>query len=315
MPEQAFHNLVVLFAAGLALILLAAVRMIGGRWPGPVRLGAGTAVVVMAALGPVALEVPSASVWPAAVVVAVAAAISVLGSARVAAGVQAILAGVRRPRVQAALLAAAGVVLAAGAIVTLSTEEEAAVDRDMEQMLLVTYRPPVTESTIDSATTDGGRSVYLGEAREPRSQEQITATERQALASLGLTERIIRRGPASDVCNCHGWVFTGGRYWLTPGDVERILADNGYQEVSNPRPGDLAIYRQGGTISHTALVRTGGDGSPVLVEGKWGWMGVFLHQIGDCCYGTACTFYRGSRETHVLAGLSGRATTAVAAGR
>ena len=315
MPEQSFRDLVVLFAAGLALILLAAVRIIARRWPGPARLGASTAVVVGAALGPVALEVPSASVWPVVVVVGVAAAVCGLGSVRLAAGVQAALAGVRRPGVQATFMAAAGVVLAAGAVVTVGMEEEAAIDRGMEQMIAVTYKPPVAPASADSATTDGGRNVYLGEAQERRSQEKVSAAERETLVALGLSERVIRLAPASDVCNCHGWVFTGGRYWLSPDDVERILADNAYQQVSDPRPGDLAIYRQGGAISHTALVRTGGAGSPVLVEGKWGWMGVFLHQVGDCCYGNNCTFYRGTRANHLLAGLGAPADTVAAIGR
>jgi hypothetical protein len=315
MPEQSFRDLVVLFTAGLALILLAAVRIIGRRWPGPARLGASTAVVVGAALGPVALEVPSASVWPVIVVVVVAAAICGLGSARLAGGVQAALAGVRRPGVQAGLMAVAGVVIAAGAVVTMGMEEEASIDRGMEQMLAVTYKPPIVQAPTDSATTDGGRSVFLGEAQEGRSQEKISAAEREVLATLGLRERIIRLAPASDVCNCHGWVFTGGRYWLGPEDVERILVDNGYQQVSDPRPGDLAIYRQSGTINHTALVRAGGGGSTVFVEGKWGWMGVFLHQIGDSCYGNNCTFYRGPRANHMLAGLGAPANTVAAIGR
>jgi hypothetical protein len=247
-------------------------------------------------------------------VVGVAAAICGLASARLAACVQASLSYIRRPGVQATLTAAAGVVLAAGAFVTLGVEEQAVLDRDMDHLLSVTYKPPVTEATADSATTDGGHHVYLGQACEQRAAPQISAAERQVLTNLGMGERVIRLAPASDVCNCHGWVFTGGRYWMSPDDVERILVDNGYQPVSDPRPGDLAIYRAGQVITHTALVRTAGGGSPVLVEGKWGWMGVFLHPVGDSCYGTNYTFYRGPRSGHVLAGL-GAPTASASAGQ
>jgi hypothetical protein len=99
-------------------------------------------------------------------------------------------------------------------------------------------------------------------------------------------------------------VFAGGRYWIGPEDVEAILADNGYRTVSDPRPGDLAIYREGTAIAHTGIVRTGGPGVPLLIESKWGWMGVFLHRPEDTCYGQQITFYRGARDTHLVAGLS-----------
>ena len=314
MAEQSFQDLVALFSAGLALILLGAVHLAAGRFPAPVRLGAGAVVAVGAAAVPWALGCPAASVWPVAVVAGVGTAFLFLGTARFAGWVQAALARLRCPGVQAAVLAGAGTVLAAGAFVNFDLEDQAAIDHDMDHMLEVTYKP-ATREAADVATTDGGHPVRLSEVKEARSPDAVADAERQVLTSLGRSERLIRVAPASDVCNCHGWVFTGGRYWLSPNDVEQILADNGYQAVSDPRPGDLAIYRDGDVISHTAVVRTGDGGSPVFVEGKWGWMGVFLHPVGDSCYGTNYTFYRSHRNGHLLANFSERAANLSSGGQ
>lgn len=116
---------------------------------------------------------------------------------------------------------------------------------------------------------------------------------------------VIRLGPPDERANCHGWVFTGGRYLLGPDDVELILKENGYAEVSEPQPGDLVVYRQGGTVAHTAVVRYVTEGQPVLVAGKWGALGVFLHAADKSCYGTEYTFHRSTRRGHLLVGLGG----------
>ena len=42
-----------------------------------------------------------------------------------------------------------------------------------------------------------------------------------------------------------------------------------------------------------------------MVEGKWGAMGVFLHQADKSFYGTDIAFYRSARTGHLLVGLGG----------
>ena len=54
---------------------------------------------------------------------------------------------------------------------------------------------------------------------------------------------------------------------------------------------------------HTAVVRYVADGQPAMVEGKWGWMGVFQHTASDSRWGQHFTFYRSPRPGHLLAGL------------
>src|SRR5207245_249118 len=96
--------------------------------------------------------------------------------------------------------------------------------------------------------------------------------------------------------NCHGWVFTGGRFIVPGSQVDLVLKENGYQEVHEPHPGDVAVYRQGSAVLHTALVRYVTEGQPVLVEGKWGSLGVFLHPADKSPYGPDYTFYRSARH-------------------
>ncbi len=103
---------------------------------------------------------------------------------------------------------------------------------------------------------------------------------------------MIRRENPTDFFNCHGWVFYRREVLLGPDDVELILKDNGYSGIQDPRPGDLVIYRADGIIIHSGVVRYVTPGQPVIVEGKWGAMGVFQHHAESSCYGTNFTFYR-----------------------
>jgi hypothetical protein len=102
-------------------------------------------------------------------------------------------------------------------------------------------------------------------------------------------------------------VFTGGRFWIREESVPVILAENGYVVVADPRPGDLAIYAEGGLVGHTAVVRYVAPERPVLVEGKWGAGPVFLHDVRDEGYAPFAGYYRSPRAGHLLAltGASG----------
>ena len=60
-------------------------------------------------------------------------------------------------------------------------------------------------------------------------------------------------------------------------------------------------YIQKATPVHTAVVRYVTPGQPVLVEGNWGWMGVFVDEAAKSPYGVGFTYYRTPRPTHQLA--------------
>ena len=133
--------------------------------------------------------------------------------------------------------------------------------------------------------------------------------EERFLQNSQLSYQVMRQGGADDHSNCHGWVFTGGRYLLSGDDVDLILKENKYLEQHEPRPGDLVVYRSSGVVLHTAIVQYVTEGQPVLVQGKWGNLGVYLHPVEKSPYGSEFTYYRSIRTGHLLAGTGGTAPT------
>jgi hypothetical protein len=163
------------------------------------------------------------------------------------------------------------------------------------------------------ATTDAGRDIPLfnyelilvPEAPEQRNfdprhnqLEFLLTLERQYLASIDQDIRkLARTGEPFPGSNCHGWVFTGGRFGIQDAHVATILKENRYSIVSDAQEGDLAIYRVNGRIKHTGIVRI--RSGRTFVESKWGPFGVFLHTPAS--HTGSCAFYRSSRSGHALA--------------
>jgi hypothetical protein len=172
-------------------------------------------------------------------------------------------------------------------------EENTAVCRDMEGLETHPWRQPQpAPRPAIIAKTDRGSRVPL-ERVETQTRNYLNNEEERVLLQSAFRESIIRREPATDDSNCHGWVFTGGKYWVSGSAVDCILAENGYEIIVDPQPGDLVVYRRAGSPTHTAIVRYVTPGLPVLVEGKWSWMGVFLHPVDQSAYGTNHSYYWG----------------------
>src|SRR5262249_16159325 len=112
---------------------------------------------------------------------------------------------------------------------------------------------------------------------------------------------------ATEQSNCHGWIFTAGKFNIPGDEVELILKENGYQPISDPHPSDLVVYRTRQGVAHTAIVRSVTEGHPVFVERKWGNLGLFLHPVDKSVYGPGYPFYRSHRLGHLLAGMCGTA--------
>jgi hypothetical protein len=165
------------------------------------------------------------------------------------------------------------------------------------------WHPPLEPASVE-CLTDGGTPVRVYSASVQRTRDEIVQEEKTILAGFDWEHRVIHRRPADDVSNCHGWVFTGGKYWVLGSDVITIVEQNGYRPVRIPRPGDLVVYhRADGIVSHTGIVRS--VGAVTMVESKWGWMGVYLHAVESSCYGTKFTFYHNpTRSGHQFAQLN-----------
>jgi len=148
-----------------------------------------------------------------------------------------------------------------------------------------------------TAFTDAGQTVPLFHFKihstSSEIQQFIDANEKDR-------SQIIRLYEPNSASNCHGWVFTGGEFGIRDPDVTAILHDNGYQEVREPHEDDLAIYSDAGKITHSGVVRMVDKHAPILIESKWGPLGVYLHAVEMQPFKGTCKFYRSSRANHSL---------------
>lgn len=153
------------------------------------------------------------------------------------------------------------------------------------------------------ATTDRGANIPLLQITNSKADALARTDKRIADQSVHRLSLIRVTEPTSQT-NCHGWVFTGGLCWVSNDSVDVILQDNDYQQVDLPTAKDLAIYRdEQGQIVHTAIVRAVWPEGRILVESKWGALGVFIHFVEHSVYGSHWSFHHTSRPTHVLLGL------------
>ncbi|MGL4550111.1 MAG: hypothetical protein ACRC33_02895, partial [Gemmataceae bacterium] len=181
-------------------------------------------------------------------------------------------------------------------------------DMDDAMNLLGAETGPVDlgPSGSPAALTDQGRSVPLWVLASSTVESLQSFSEEDYVRRLRLEARLIQTGTVDGDYNCHGWVFTGGKFWVRGAWVETILIDNGYRETKKPMIGDLCVYRDGGgEVSHTAVVRGLGADGLILLESKWGKLGRYIHNATqDHAYsGHVPTYYRTKRGSHLLAGL------------
>jgi|SRR5262245_34483904 len=146
------------------------------------------------------------------------------------------------------------------------------------------------------ALTDKGRTVGLFHFKIHSTAAEI----QQFIDTHEDRSQIIRLQEPNSSANCHGWVFTGGAFGIRDPQIPSILSDNGYDEVNDPREGDLAIYSSDHRITHSGLVRMADKHAPVLIESKWGPLGVYLHTIDQQPFPGVCKFFRSSRPDHLL---------------
>jgi hypothetical protein len=157
------------------------------------------------------------------------------------------------------------------------------------------------------ARTDAGRSVPLFVVTQPETDAPPPPIDDAvSLHNRHFELSVIRNEPATDGCNCHGWVFAGGRYWLGGAAVAPVLEDNGYRRADVPQVGDLALYRdEKGDIAHSGLVCGFTGNHEILIESKWGRLGRYVHRADQHPYpNTTITYYHSPRAGHLLRGLS-----------
>jgi len=164
------------------------------------------------------------------------------------------------------------------------------------------YRIELRDAGSMTVVTDRGRRIRLGTLGRPVAEADLTGVENDHIRTHDLNRKIIVRAKPDPSHNCHGWLFTGGRYWVAGDVVNDILADNQYTQIAIPSVGDLAVYRGArGEVVHTGVVQFAVG--YILVESKWGPMGRYLHGPADQPFGGVCVYYRSPRSGHLLDGL------------
>lgn len=299
---DSYHQMLLAFCAGSGFALIGAVNALLRRSSPILRVAISLSVISgMAGVALAAGERSDAGVV-LTLLGSVYVAFLLFGSVRLAGALSAAASVLRNPVVRWSLLGVLGLAGAIAFIVISDDEYFRDVDRQMAELEAASEAPP-SEVPAAHAVTDFGRDVAIREVVAPRDDAMLRSIEDAIFSRPDLRDQVIRSQSSSDRTNCHGWVFTGGRYWVTGGEVDRILNENGYQPVTDPRPGDLVVYRNGANVAHSALVRYVSPGLPVMVEGKWGCSGVYLHPVDKSIYGTDHRYYRSSRSGHILVGL------------
>ena len=166
----------------------------------------------------------------------------------------------------------------------------------------VVYKLSAQALTESIGFTDKGRSISLYNY-DVEGNDSVDAESRLMSRDMevadGYSHNVIRMdGPQSE-SNCHGFVFAENRFAVDGGDVDDILMDNEYVRVDEPRKGDVVIYRAGANIAaHSGIVVDNSE--IVLIESKWGVLGVYLHRVDLSPYGLVYEFYRGQHDSNSI---------------
>lgn len=169
------------------------------------------------------------------------------------------------------------------------------------------FAAPQISSDGQFAVTDRGRKIPLEQF--VASEELLEESEAERRIPADFKTKVIIDDADPSPSNCHGWVFTDGRYLVRSRYVDAILNDNGYQIVTDAHVGDLIIYRDAaGAPIHTGIVKATGENGFVLIESKWGALDIYLHLPQDQVYSQGYAYYRSSRDGHILRNLPVDAT-------
>ncbi|MFO0903276.1 MAG: hypothetical protein U0939_09770 [Pirellulales bacterium] len=198
--------------------------------------------------------------------------------------------------------------LAASVLIGLHFHRSAAPELSdgMLERQIRTAKAPTEEDEVFGVTDLGRDFPLLRFSTEEASADQAGDDPEALVDPLALVPepyrlRVIIAHSEASPANCHGWVFTGGKFLVQSRYVDRILEDNDYHVVSQPRVGDLIIYRnEEQEPVHTGLVKAVGNDGFVLIESKWGALETFYHLPEDQVYSPNYNYYRSTRPNHLI---------------
>jgi hypothetical protein len=309
-PELAACGLLGL--GGVLLGLAAFVR--GGAFLRSRRTLAGPAALLVVTAVCVGLGQPP-RVWLAPLGLAALWALGHVALSPLLDQVGAALALLRRPRGLGTALLAVSAVLTVAMLRGSGKPLSADAAGDLLDWVIPTEQYGLRAVQGKQVVTDRGRPVRLVARTRPAPvTPDLLAREAAVLRPHLLAAGLVRLAPPSADCNCHGWIFLDGRYWLPASDMNLILEDNGYEPVKTPRVGDLVVYRaDDGEIAHSGVVLALEEGGAPLVQSKWADLGYYVHRAELRLFGRH-QFFHSPRTGHVLAGVQERAAAAAPSG-
>jgi hypothetical protein len=267
MNVEHFTRFLPLACAGGGLFLAGVVNLLLFRQPIVIRVLATLLALGLAVLGAVALDQPGVPLATLRLLLIGFAVYLVCTARPLLRRAAGLVGAIHRPVTRFALLTVGGLGLMIASIVEFERVDDSLLDIDTTDLELVHGRAPSVTTDRAKATTDRGTEIVLKEVRTVRDAMDLAAAEWRTLRNQQLDDHVIRRALPADETNCH----------------------------------------LQGEITHTAVVRYITPGQPVLVEGKWGNLSVFLHPVEKSTYGTEYVYYRSGRVGHLLNGLGGPA--------
>ncbi len=172
--------------------------------------------------------------------------------------------------------------------------DEEVAQRNMEQ-LADSDQEPVPQPKEKKWVTDKDSCVETKKDGYTACPDLTKDSVCKILEAINLKDSVTSTGDPTDTTNCHGWTFTCGKVWINNDQVDDILEDNGYEETTDPKPGDIVVYKKDGKITHSGHVQSDGNGG-IKIESKWGRGGRYCHSptAVPSSYGTPC-YYKNDR--------------------
>lgn len=135
------------------------------------------------------------------------------------------------------------------------------ISRGQAYLSVLYYRAPSPDPYVSFARDENGLTIAKATGRRAlRESDGVIFKEYVLHTRKGHPVRVFRTeadAPLNDRFDCHGSSFANAECWIFNDEVERILGDGGWTEVSarEVRSGDVGIYRdKHGHVVHSVTV-------------------------------------------------------------
>lgn len=153
-------------------------------------------------------------------------------------------------------------------------------------------------------TNRGGDVESVGNAdpSQPDLSQAVADAAIMQTKPFGLLPKLTKLAPPTDRYDCHGYTFTNGDVFIHDNQVDDILKDNGYLVTTDPKIGDIVIYRVNGKVKHSGIITAVAGGKVTRINSKWGRLNLYSHapQHVPETYGTFTPWHSNRAGKHKL---------------